>query len=69
MVAYFYVKILQFMLKYIRGGSLKIPISFKNTPDEKKLLDFLESKSKIIGKSAYIKQLLYEQMMREKKDK
>lgn len=56
------------MLQYSWGDYLKVPISFKNTPDEKKLLDFLESKSKIIGKSAYIKQLLYEQMLREKKD-
>lgn len=48
---------------------MKVNISFKENGEDKELLDFLEKKSKIIGKSAYIKQLLYEQMLKEQEGK
>jgi hypothetical protein len=45
----------------------KIGISFKETKDEMELLEWLKEKSKILGPSIYIKQLLYEKMLEEKK--
>lgn len=43
----------------------RMPLSFKNTELEQRLQKFLEKKSELIGTSAYLKQLLYEQMLRE----
>nr|DAH85447.1 MAG TPA: hypothetical protein [Caudoviricetes sp.] len=54
------------MVIYYRGEFMKVAISFKDTEDDKKLLEYLERKGKIIGKSSYIKQLLYEQMLKDK---
>ncbi|MFR1908634.1 MAG: hypothetical protein ACLS28_24160 [Clostridium neonatale] len=48
---------------------MKVAISFKGTEDDKKLLEYLEKKGKIIGKSSYIKQLLYEQMLKDEEGK
>lgn len=45
----------------------KIGISFKDTEEEQELLQWLREKSKILGASSFIKQLLYEQMLRDKK--
>ena len=42
---------------------MKINVSFRdNNEDDKKLIEFLKEKSKYIGASGYIKQLLYEKM-------
>lgn len=58
------------MVEYFWGGFMKkVNISFKDTEEEKELLNYLEKKGRIIGKSAYIKQLLYEQMLKEREDK
>lgn len=45
----------------------KIPLSFKDTEAEKKLLDWINYKSAIIGRSGFIKQVLYEKMLQEEK--
>lgn len=45
----------------------KIGISFKDSEEEQELLKWLKEKSIILGASSYIKQLLYEQMLKEKK--
>lgn len=45
----------------------KVGISFKDTEEEQELLRWLKEKSKILGPSSYIKQLLYERMLEEKK--
>jgi len=47
---------------------MKVGISFKETKEDKELLDFLKKKSKIIGTSSYIKQLLYEQKLKEERE-
>ncbi|WP_294405255.1 hypothetical protein [uncultured Clostridium sp.] len=47
----------------------KVNISFKDTPEDKELLEYLKKKSKIIGQSSYIKQLLYEQLLKENESK
>lgn len=43
----------------------KILISFKQTELEQKLLKFLKEQSELIGPSAYVKQLLYEDLLRK----
>ncbi|WP_194190352.1 hypothetical protein [Clostridium chrysemydis] len=48
--------------------SAKINLSFKDTEEEKELLKWIETKSKIIGKSNYIKQVLYQEMLKEKSE-
>lgn len=53
------------------GMSDKILVSFKSDDVlEQEILSYLKEKSKLIGQSAYIKQLIYEEMLREnpKKD-
>jgi hypothetical protein len=50
--------------------AIKITLSFKESNEHDKVLyDFLESKSEIIGKSAYIKSILKEKMDLEKEEK
>jgi len=51
------------------GGymSKRVPISFKEEELETKLWNFLQEQSKIIGASAYLKQLLYEKMIENEK--
>lgn len=44
----------------------KINLSFKDTSEEKELYKWISNKSTIIGKSNYIKQVLYEKMLQEK---
>lgn len=44
---------------------MRINVSFKDS--EKELIEFLNKKAEIIGVSAYIKQLIYEKMLKEKK--
>lgn len=44
----------------------KINVSFKDSKEEKELLAWINEKSKIVGKSNYIKQILYEKMLDEK---
>lgn len=44
----------------------RIPVSFKNTPEETMLYKFLQDKSSIMGYSAYIKTLLKKEMGKEK---
>lgn len=46
---------------------IKVGISFKETGEDIELLKYLKDKSKIIGTSAYIKQLIYEQKLKEEK--
>lgn len=48
--------------------SNRINISFKENELDQKLLEFLKQKSKLIGPSAYLKQLLYEDMMKKSSD-
>lgn len=43
----------------------KIPVSFKDTEIENKLLSWIKKKSAILGVSGYIKQVLYEKMIEE----
>ncbi|MDS0526080.1 hypothetical protein NNC19_10345 [Clostridium sp. SHJSY1] len=45
---------------------MKISVSFKETEEEKELLEYLKKKGKIIGISSYIKQIVYEEMLKEK---
>ena len=45
----------------------KIGISFKDNNLENEIYDFLKEKSKLLGESAYIKQLLLEKMQATKK--
>lgn len=45
----------------------KIGISFKDSKEEQELLKWLREKSIILGPSSYIKQMLYEKMLDEKK--
>lgn len=47
----------------------KILISFGENELEQELLEWLEDKSKLLGKSGYIKQLLYEIKLKEDKEK
>lgn len=44
---------------------MRVEITFKNNDKEKELYKFLKSKGEIIGKSAYIKQLILEQLQKE----
>ena len=44
---------------------MRVEITFKNTPNEKELFEFLKKKSKYIGKSGYIKQLLAKELEKE----
>ena len=46
--------------------SEKILLSFKNTETDQRLLNYLKIKGEVIGKSSYIKQLLYEDMLKNK---
>ena len=47
----------------------KIGISFKDNELESKIYDFLRKKSKLLGESTYIKQLLLEKMQEEEATK
>lgn len=49
--------------------SSKIPVSFKDTEMEKELLEWIKEKSKILGTSNFIKQILYEKMLDDKASK
>ena len=48
---------------------MRVEITFKNNDKEKELYEFLKSKGEIAGKSAYIKQLLLEQLEKENNNK
>ncbi|WP_158534784.1 hypothetical protein [Romboutsia maritimum] len=50
-----------------RSEEVRIPISFKKTPEELSVYNFIKSESKVIGQSAYIKQLVIEEMKRKEK--
>jgi hypothetical protein len=43
----------------------KILISFKQTDLEQKIIKFLKEQSALIGPSAYVKQLIYEDMLKK----
>lgn len=43
----------------------KVGISFKDNDLEQEIYNFLKEKSKLLGESAYIKQLLLEKMQKE----
>lgn len=43
----------------------KINLSFKDTEEERKLLKWIEENAKILGKSNFIKQVLYERMLKD----
>ena len=49
----------------LRGEFVRVEVTFKNNNKEKELYEFLKSKGEIVGKSAYIKQLLLEQLEKE----
>lgn len=49
--------------------SSKIPLSFKDSDMENELLNWIKEKSKIIGTSNFIKQILYEKMLDDKATK
>lgn len=44
----------------------KINLSFKDTDEEKELIKWIEENAKILGKSNFIKQVLYEKMLKDK---
>ena len=44
----------------------KIIISFRDNNTDKKLLNYIRVKSEVIGKSSYIKNLIYEDMLKNK---
>lgn len=44
----------------------KISLSFKETEEEKELKKWIEQNAKILGKSNFIKQILYERMLKDK---
>ena len=44
----------------------RIIISFRDNGTDKKLLEYLKVKGEVIGKSSYVKQLLYEDMLKNK---
>ena len=48
---------------------MRVEVTFKNNDKEKKKKKFLKSKGEIVGKSAYIKQLLLEQLKKEDNNK
>lgn len=48
--------------------SNRINISFKESELDQELLEYLKEQSKLIGPSAYMKQLLYEDMLRKISD-
>ena len=52
-----------------RGEFVRVEVTFKNNDKEKELYEFLKSKGEIVGKSAYIKQLLLEQLKKENNNK
>lgn len=57
------------MLSLYRDGDEmgeKINLSFKEIQEEKDLIEWIEVNSKIIGKSSFIKQVLYKEMLRDK---
>ena len=44
----------------------KINLSFKDVDEEKELIKWIEENAKILGKSNFIKQVLYERMLQDK---
>ena len=44
---------------------MRVELTFKNNDTERELYEFLKAKGEIIGKSAYIKQLLLEELKKE----
>lgn len=46
--------------------AVKIPLSFKDTEKEKELYSWIKERSEIIGQSNFIKQILYEKMLKDK---
>ena len=49
----------------IRSEEVRIPISFKKTPEELSIYNFIKEESKLIGQSAYIKMLVMDEMKRK----
>jgi len=50
-----------------KGNYERVEVTFsKNEDIDKILYEYLEGKAKIIGKGTYLKQLLYENMLKEK---
>lgn len=45
----------------------KVTISFKDTPEERELYEFLKEQAKIIGISSYVKQIVYEKKIKNDK--
>ena len=48
---------------------MRVEVTFKNNDKEKELYEFLKSKGEIVSKSAYIKQLILEQLKKEDNNK
>lgn len=48
-----------------RSEEVRIPISFKKTPEELSIYNFIKEESKVIGQSTYIKILVIEEMKKK----
>lgn len=47
---------------------LKHTVNYRNTEEEKELFEWIEEKGKIIKPANYIKQIMYEKMLEERKN-
>ena len=50
-----------------RSEEVRIPVSFKKTPEELSIYNFIKEESKLIGQSAYMKLLAMDEMKRQGK--
>lgn len=48
-----------------RSEEVRIPISFKKTPEELSIYNYIKEESKVIGQSTYIKILVMEEMKKK----
>lgn len=48
-----------------RSEEVRIPVSFKKTPEELSIYNYIKESCGMIGQSAFIKQLVMEEMKRK----
>lgn len=48
-----------------RSEEVRIPVSFKKTPEELSIYNYIKENCGMIGQSAFIKQLVMEEMKRK----
>ncbi|WP_155484864.1 hypothetical protein [Paraclostridium sordellii] len=48
-----------------RSEEVRIPVSFKKTPEELSIYNYIKDNATMIGQSAFIKQLVMEEMKRK----